>query len=789
MSQDEVLKARIDIANERKTRYLAEEVERRVKIAERIEVTGCKRKAEKELPQEEAEDKDVDMNVPEAEMSELADNRPRGSADVAGAAPPCADIQNTAAGSKRAHEEIGVREGMTDETVEAPVTSKRRLNTLEHVMKCLHHIGVSDLVDSSGELCLPPDVSGSEWLDDVNGPHHEHPEDGYDLVLVQAAKEQELQRFKEMNVYEEMPRSRVAEYSEPVTVGARWVITNKGTKEKPVIKARLVAQEFAHDRRADLYAGTPGLSTVKLLMSNFATRRAQGWELMVADVKSAFLYGDATRNIFVNVPEDVRGSSSSDTVWKLRKAMYGTRDAPQSWQNHIYRTLEKEGFTAVRSMAGVFVHHERQVQLCTHVDDFLVIGPRSGVRWTRGILKKHYEVKTSILGHEGVTSCTYLGRTLSESSRGLVWTADAKHAQALLEDTGMTQCKPMNTPLDAAAVEGQTEEDRASRPELPRAEARRYRACAARINYMSQDRPDLSLISCVLAKRMAVPREGDEIALKRAVRYIQAVPFLEQLFEYQDINQEDEELTVYTDSDWAVAREDRRSHSGGAVMRGKHCLSHWCRVQHRVALSSGEAELYSAVKGLSELLLFETMMSEIYPGLKVRLKHVVDASACRSMLLRRGLGDVKHLDVKALWAQEVVRDRQVCVIRVPRAENLSDTLCSVNGVADRCRALHGLGFRLAQGQNTLALAQVSRRDWKRHACQRGSSSQSGRLSALMLRLVEHDEWSRGNDERLLNSAVTVQGWLPLGSRGGVNVRTEHNPQIPFKKTSCTWRLG
>eukprot|EP00974_Lingulodinium_polyedra_P094985 9206476-Lingulodinium_polyedra.AAC.1 len=48
-------------------------------------------------------------------------------------------------------------------------------------------------------------------------------------------------------------------------VGSRWVVTNKGTRERPAAKARLVAQEFAdHTLRGELFAGTLNFTSVEV---------------------------------------------------------------------------------------------------------------------------------------------------------------------------------------------------------------------------------------------------------------------------------------------------------------------------------------------------------------------------------------------------------------------------------------------------------------------------------------------------------------------------------------------
>ena len=60
------------------------------------------------------------------------------------------------------------------------------------------------------------------------------------------------------------------------------------------------------------------------------------------------------------------------------------------------------------------------------------------------------------------------------------------------------------------------------------------------------------------------------------------------------------------DSDWAGCSLSRKSPSGGCLMWRGVCLKAWSTTQGAVALSSGEAEYYAAVKGASEGLGFQS---------------------------------------------------------------------------------------------------------------------------------------------------------------------------------------
>ena len=54
------------------------------------------------------------------------------------------------------------------------------------------------------------------------------------------------------------------------------------------------------------------------------TRRA----ILLADVTAAFLYGDARRSLYLELPPEDPLAASGQYVGKLERAMYDTRDAP-----------------------------------------------------------------------------------------------------------------------------------------------------------------------------------------------------------------------------------------------------------------------------------------------------------------------------------------------------------------------------------------------------------------------------------------------------------------------------
>ena len=113
---------------------------------------------------------------------------------------------------------------------------------------------------------------------------------------------------------------------------------------------------------------------------------------------------------------------------------------------------------------------------------------------------------------------------------------------------------------------------------------------------------------------------------------------------------------------------------------GAHTVMHWTKTQDRVAKSSGEAELKSACKGVTELIGLCTTMAFLTKD-PVQLEFCIDANATVGMLKREGAGALKHLQVRTLWVQEAATDWNIRIRKVPRAINAADSLCSIPRVA------------------------------------------------------------------------------------------------------------
>ena len=136
-----------------------------------------------------------------------------------------------------------------------------------------------------------------------------------------------------------------------------------------------------------MYAGTPPLEALRLLVSEAATIEDHEEDndkvIMINDVARAFFEAPAYREICAELPEDVRTTEDEeqDNVAFLQKSLYGTRDAAQHFQKEVRKIMTSIGFEAGGYNACTYFHRKRNLISMVHGDDFATAGKEEDAKW------------------------------------------------------------------------------------------------------------------------------------------------------------------------------------------------------------------------------------------------------------------------------------------------------------------------------------------------------------------------------------------------------------------------
>ena len=233
-------------------------------------------------------------------------------------------------------------------------------------------------------------------------------------------------------------------------------------------------------------------------------------------------------------------------------------------------------------------------------------------------------------------------------------------------------------------------------------ELAKYRSVAATANFIAQDRPDVKFAVKELCRDMAKPTYASWRKMKKLARYFKGQPRVVQKIKF-DVDGIGTEVYVIVDSDWAGCASTRKSTNGGCIMVGDICVKAWSTTQKVVALSSGEAEYYAAVKGASEGLGFLASCADlvIWVDGKVSLRVSTDSSACKGICQRTGLGKIRHIHVALLWLQDLVRKERIKMTKVAGKDNPADMLTKYLPRVKISEISRRLGFFVENGRTNI----------------------------------------------------------------------------------------
>eukprot|EP00973_Karenia_brevis_P014077 1913401-Karenia_brevis.AAC.1 len=109
---------------------------------------------------------------------------------------------------------------------------------------------------------------------------------------------------------------------------------------------------------------------------------------MTNDIKRAYFYAAAKREIYIEIPDEDQEPGDKDKVGKLNLSLYGTRDAAQNWSEEVAKCMEAIGFKKGLSSACNFHHRIRDISTTVHGDDFTSTGTGKDLQWLKGELEK-----------------------------------------------------------------------------------------------------------------------------------------------------------------------------------------------------------------------------------------------------------------------------------------------------------------------------------------------------------------------------------------------------------------
>lgn len=285
---------------------------------------------------------------------------------------------------------------------------------------------------------------------------------------------------------------------------------------------------------------------------------------------------------------------------------------------------------------------------------------------------------------------------------GLTVTADPRHVQVMVETMGCSTLKPLLVPMERGKHESDDDKEPTiselksagmlakktgnADTELSPGDVTRFRAVAARANYLSTNRDGIAYSVNDICRRMGCPNSVGMKALERLTRYLMGCLVIKQWFVFQpDVSK----LTAFIDTDGAGCVRTRRSTTGGCMRHGRRTLRPWCKTHSFVALSSGDAELYGCVNASAELIGMMSNLQDLGHGSSIG-EVMADASAALGVIKRKGAGRFRHFDTSWLWIQDCAADRHPKYCKLDGRDYVADLFTQALDRETTLRHMSGL---------------------------------------------------------------------------------------------------
>ena len=308
------------------------------------------------------------------------------------------------------------------------------------------------------------------------------------------AMKKELEQWKKIEVYEEVDKK---DFPNQKVITCRWVINQKEKPEGLCTKARLVIKGFQETvpQVADSPTAGKCVTRIFIMLANMFK-----YNLIGLDVRAAFLQSDPlTRLILVKPPKAQR--TDDNMVWRLKKPIYGLKDAARAWFFTVKKELLKYGCVQMPLDNSVYVYHKSNQKfagfLVIHVDDFLVAGNEEFYEKVILPLKQKFQIGTE---EEG--DFTYVGWNIKQSSDNNTVSVDQIDYQ-----------ESINTVVVSPGRKNQPDY------ELSEVEKTEYQQLLGKLQWItSQSRPDIRFKVLESSTRAATPKVSDLLNLNTIVK-------------------------------------------------------------------------------------------------------------------------------------------------------------------------------------------------------------------------------------------------------------------------------
>ena len=456
-------------------------------------------------------------------------------------------------------------------------------------------------------------------------------------------------------------------------IGCKWVFKTKKDSLGNIdrYKARLVAKGFTQKEGIDYTETFSPVSKKDSLRIILALVAHFDLELQQMDVKTAFLNGELEEEVYMKQPEGFPSSDGEQLVCKLKKSIYGLKQASRQWYIKFHNVISSFGFVenVMDQCIYLKVSGSKVCFLVLYVDDILLATNDKGLlHEVKQFLSKNFDMKDM-----GEASYVIGIKIHRDRFRGILGLSQETYINKVLERFRMKDCSPSVSPI----VKG----DRFNLNQCPKNDLEKeqmknipYASAVGSLMYAQVcTRPDIAFAVGMLGRYQSNPGIDHWRAAKKVMRYLQGTKDYKLMYRRTS----NLEVVGYSDSDFAGCVDSRKSTSGYIFILAGGAVSWRSVKQTLTATSTMEAEFVSCFEATSHGVWIKSFISglRIMDSISRPLSIYCDNSAAVFMAKNNKSGSrSKHIDIKYLVIRERVKEKKVVIHHISTELMIADPL-------------------------------------------------------------------------------------------------------------------
>ena len=392
----------------------------------------------------------------------------------------------------------------------------------------------------------------------------------------------------------------------------------------------------------------------------------EDWHMLGVDVKTAFLYGELDEELYMEQPEGFKIKGQKRKVLRLKRAIYGLKQAALQWWRALDKSMHKLGFKRLLSDLGLFVmknkRGEPEVIVIVYVDDAVFMGPnKSIVSKARDRFMQVWECRD--LGELK----EYLRMNIVKRN-GIISIDQCAYLHKVLKHFNMINAKATQTPLPMGYMPTPNSE--------PVDEELRHRfqqVIGSLLYIMLGTHPDIAFTVTKLSQHAANPSKEHLQKALYICRYLAGTAHYKLVYN----GPKAQGIIAYADSDWASDSSSRRSTTSYIVKLASRVVCWNTRAQRTIALSSTEAEYMSLSDACRQLVWINVLMKEL--GIDLRPIPLCGDNQGAIFIASNPVQErrSKHINIHFHYIRQVLGNKEVVLYFIEGSNNPADMLTKI----------------------------------------------------------------------------------------------------------------